>query len=134
VVAGFDQYQEPASELPAETRTFARLCASLTEEAEAIGWYEQRMAVEPDPEAGRSRTTHGETSSSTSVLAAVKEEIAAPHAQHGPSIGYESHDTDAAHLYLEESFTFQWPRPRRPWRWRPDRACRALLRVRICLC
>ena len=39
------------SELPAETRTFARLCASLTEEAEAIGWYEQRMAVEPDHEA-----------------------------------------------------------------------------------
>ena len=34
-----------------ETRTFARLCASLTEEAEAIGWYEQRLAVEPDPEA-----------------------------------------------------------------------------------
>ena len=34
-----------------ETRTFARLCASLTEEAEAIGWYEQRIAVEPDREA-----------------------------------------------------------------------------------
>ena len=31
---GFDQYHEPADELPAETRTFARLCASLTEEAE----------------------------------------------------------------------------------------------------
>ena len=27
------------------------MCASLTEEAEAIGWYEQRMAVETDPEA-----------------------------------------------------------------------------------
>jgi hypothetical protein len=48
---GFDQYHEPAAELPAETRTFARLCASLTEEAEAIGWYEQRMAVEADPQA-----------------------------------------------------------------------------------
>src|SRR5919107_4853422 len=48
---GFDQYHEPAGELPAETRTFARLCASLTEEAEAIGWYEQRMAVEPDRDA-----------------------------------------------------------------------------------
>jgi len=48
---GFDQYHEPAGELPSETRTFARLCASLTEEAEAIGWYEQRMAVEPDHEA-----------------------------------------------------------------------------------
>jgi hypothetical protein len=45
---GFDQYHEPADELPAETRTFARLCASLTEEAEAIGWYEQRLALEPD--------------------------------------------------------------------------------------
>jgi hypothetical protein len=48
---GFDQYHEPADELPAETRTFARLCASVTEEAEAIGWYEQRIAVEPDPDA-----------------------------------------------------------------------------------
>jgi hypothetical protein len=48
---GFDQYHEPANELPADTRTFARLCASLTEEAEAIGWYEQRMAVEGDREA-----------------------------------------------------------------------------------
>jgi uncharacterized protein len=45
---GFDQYHEPPDELPAETRTFARLCASLTEEAEAIGWYEQRLAIEPD--------------------------------------------------------------------------------------
>src|SRR5262249_2143624 len=27
------------------------LCASLTEEAEAIGWYEQRLAVEADREA-----------------------------------------------------------------------------------
>jgi hypothetical protein len=48
---GFDQYHEPPEELPAQTRTFARLCASLTEEAEAIGWYEQRLAVETDPEA-----------------------------------------------------------------------------------
>jgi hypothetical protein len=48
---GFDQYHEPADELPEATRTFARLCASLTEEAEAIGWYEQRMAVEADEEA-----------------------------------------------------------------------------------
>ena len=48
---GFDQYHEPPDELPAETRTFARLCASLTEEAEAIGWYEQRLAVESDAEA-----------------------------------------------------------------------------------
>jgi hypothetical protein len=48
---GFDQYHEPPEELPPATRTFARLCASLTEEAEAIGWYEQRLAVETDPEA-----------------------------------------------------------------------------------
>jgi len=48
---GFDQYHEPPDELPAETRTFARLCASLTEEAEAIGWYQQRIAIEADPEA-----------------------------------------------------------------------------------
>src|SRR5438034_644642 len=46
---GFDQYHEPPDELPPATRTFARLCASLTEEAEAIGWYEQRLAVEIDP-------------------------------------------------------------------------------------
>jgi uncharacterized protein len=48
---GSDQYHEPPEELPAQTRTFARLCTSLTEEAEAIGWYEQRMAVETDDEA-----------------------------------------------------------------------------------
>lgn len=32
---GFEQYHEPPDELPPATRTFARLCASLTEEAEA---------------------------------------------------------------------------------------------------
>ena len=48
---GFDQYHEPPDELSAETRTFARMCASLSEEAEAIGWYVQRMSIEPDPEA-----------------------------------------------------------------------------------
>jgi hypothetical protein len=48
---GFDQYHEPPDELPAATRTFARICASLTEEAEAIGWYEQRLAVEKDSDA-----------------------------------------------------------------------------------
>ena len=48
---GFDQYHEPADELPADVRTFARINASLTEEAEALGWYQQRLAVEPDPEA-----------------------------------------------------------------------------------
>ena len=48
---GTEQYHEPPSELPAATRTFARLCTSLTEEAEAIGWYEQRLAIEPDRDA-----------------------------------------------------------------------------------
>lgn len=48
---GFNQYHEPANELPQETRTFARMIASLTEEAEAIGWYEQRLALEPDAQA-----------------------------------------------------------------------------------
>ena len=48
---GFDQYHDPASELSAEVRTFARIIASLKEEAEAIGWYEQRIALEPDPQA-----------------------------------------------------------------------------------
>ena len=47
----FDQYHEPPDELPAETRTFARMIASLTEEAEAIGWYEQRLAVERNTQA-----------------------------------------------------------------------------------
>ena len=48
---GFDQYHEPASELSPRTRTFARMCASLTEEAEAIGWYEQRLSLEGDEDA-----------------------------------------------------------------------------------
>lgn len=48
---GFDQYHEPPEELTAETRTFARVLASLTEEAEAIGWYQQRISLEPDPQA-----------------------------------------------------------------------------------
>ena len=48
---GFDQYHEPPQELDAEARTFARMIASLTEEAEAIGWYAQRIALEPDDEA-----------------------------------------------------------------------------------
>jgi hypothetical protein len=48
---GFEQYHEPAEELSAETRTFARMITSLTEEAEAISWYEQRMSLEPDEQA-----------------------------------------------------------------------------------
>ena len=50
---GFDQYHEPANELSQETRTFARIIVSLTEEAEAIGWYQQRLSVEQDEEARR---------------------------------------------------------------------------------
>jgi hypothetical protein len=46
-----DQYHEPPQELDEDTRTFARMCASLSEEAEAIGWYIQRMAVEKDADA-----------------------------------------------------------------------------------
>jgi uncharacterized protein len=46
-----DQYHEPPADLSPDIRTFARLAASLQEEAEAIGWYEQRLAVERDREA-----------------------------------------------------------------------------------
>src|SRR3954465_11373532 len=46
-----EQYHEPPDELPPETRTYARLITSLIEEAEAIGWYDQRLAIEPDAEA-----------------------------------------------------------------------------------
>jgi hypothetical protein len=48
---GFDQYHEPPEELADSTRTFARMITSLTEEAEAIGWYEQRISVEKDAQA-----------------------------------------------------------------------------------
>jgi len=48
---GFDQYHEPPGELPDEVRTIARMIASLTEEAEAIGWYAQRIAVAKDEQA-----------------------------------------------------------------------------------
>ena len=47
----FEQYHEPADELPQQTRTFARIILSLIEEAQAIDWYEQRLAVEQDDEA-----------------------------------------------------------------------------------
>ena len=46
-----DQYHEPPSELDREVRTFARICTSLIEEAEAINWYAQRLALEQDPDA-----------------------------------------------------------------------------------
>ncbi|HEV1997422.1 MAG TPA: hypothetical protein VGR61_04730 [Candidatus Dormibacteraeota bacterium] len=48
---GTEQYHEPPAELPEKTRTFARMVTSLQEEAEAIGWYQQRIEVEKDPQA-----------------------------------------------------------------------------------
>jgi uncharacterized protein len=48
-----DQYHEPPGELSADIRTFARVIASLQEEAEAIGWYEQRTSIETDDQARR---------------------------------------------------------------------------------
>ncbi|GAC1650437.1 MAG: hypothetical protein NVS4B3_09190 [Gemmatimonadaceae bacterium] len=47
----FDQYHEPPAELSDKVRTFARMITSLTEEAEAIGWYEQRISVEKNRQA-----------------------------------------------------------------------------------
>ena len=46
-----DQYHEPPEELSQQVRTFARLVTSLIEEAEAIGWYEQRISLEKDKDA-----------------------------------------------------------------------------------
>ena len=46
-----EQYHEPASELSAKTRTFARMITGLIEEADAINWYEQRISVEKDKDA-----------------------------------------------------------------------------------
>ena len=46
-----EQYHEPPDELSDEARTFARICTSLIEEAEAINWYHQRLDVEEDEEA-----------------------------------------------------------------------------------
>lgn len=48
---GTEQYHEPPEELSPQTRTFARMAASLQEEAEAIGWYEQRISLERDAQA-----------------------------------------------------------------------------------
>ncbi|HET9014550.1 MAG TPA: hypothetical protein VFN57_03065 [Thermomicrobiaceae bacterium] len=49
-MAEFNQYHEPPNELSESVRTFARVLASLVEEAEAVGWYEQRMSVEKNDE------------------------------------------------------------------------------------
>ena len=48
---GFEQYHEPPEELTEESRTFARLITSMIEEAEAIAWYQQRIALEQDEDA-----------------------------------------------------------------------------------
>ena len=61
---GFEQYHEPVNELPEETRSFARMIISLIEEAEAIDWYEQRLALEKDKDA-RSIMQNAQTDSSS---------------------------------------------------------------------
>jgi hypothetical protein len=52
-MSGFEQYHEPADELSQETRTFARMIASMIEEADAIDWYQQRISIEKDETAKR---------------------------------------------------------------------------------
>ncbi len=49
-MAGFSQYHESPEELNEETKDFARVMASLIEEAEAINWYQQRISVTKDSE------------------------------------------------------------------------------------
>ena len=56
---GFDQYHEPPEELSDETRTFVRVIQSMIEEAQAIDWYVQRLAIEEDEEA-RSVMSHAQ--------------------------------------------------------------------------
>lgn len=46
-----EQYHEPPGQLPDNIRTHARMITSLIEEAEAIGWYTQRIALEKDAQA-----------------------------------------------------------------------------------
>jgi hypothetical protein len=46
-----EQYHEPPGELADDVRTYARVCTSLIEEAEAINWYAQRLAIERDEQA-----------------------------------------------------------------------------------
>lgn len=46
-----DQYHEPPEELSEEIRTRVRMLASLIEEAQAIGWYEERLSLERNEEA-----------------------------------------------------------------------------------
>ena len=46
-----EQYHELPQQLPQKVRTYARMITSLIEEAEAIGWYTQRIALEKDAQA-----------------------------------------------------------------------------------
>jgi hypothetical protein len=46
-----EQYHEPPGELADDVRTYARVCTSLIEEADAINWYAQRLAIERDEQA-----------------------------------------------------------------------------------
>jgi uncharacterized protein len=46
-----EQYHEPPGELSDDVRRYARVCTSLIEEAEAINWYAQRLAIEHDQDA-----------------------------------------------------------------------------------
>ena len=45
-----NQYHEPYDKLDDETRDITRAIKSLTEELEAVDWYNQRMAVTKDAE------------------------------------------------------------------------------------
>ena len=86
---GFDQYHEPPDELSDATRTFARMIASMTEEAEAIGW---TSGSSQSRRTDRARVRSGEefnTSGWTSNLAA-------PHAQWGKIPGTFSSSAGAS--------------------------------------
>jgi hypothetical protein len=48
---GTNQYHEPANELSAEIRTFARMITGLKKRLRQLGWYEQRLSLEKDKEA-----------------------------------------------------------------------------------
>jgi uncharacterized protein len=48
----FDQCQESSNDLQEKTRARARRLVSLTVKVGAIDWYEQRLSVEKDNEAG----------------------------------------------------------------------------------
>ena len=45
-----DQYHEQPESMDEETKDFARIITSLIEEAEAINWYQQRIAASKDKE------------------------------------------------------------------------------------